>query len=80
MPKKRGNNEGSIVRRKDGRWMASITMGRNPETGQLKRAYFYGKTRKLLWGEAYQDQGLVFCRPLGLPLEAADFYNSMFKF
>lgn len=46
MAKKRGNNEGSIVRRKDGRWMASITIGRNPETGRLKRAYFYGKTRQ----------------------------------
>src|SRR5688500_15445936 len=46
MPKKRGNNEGTIVRRKDGRWMASITIGRNPETGKPKRAYFYGKTRQ----------------------------------
>jgi integrase len=46
MPKRRGNNEGTIVLRKDGRWMASITIGRNPETGKLKRAYFYGKTRK----------------------------------
>jgi integrase len=46
MPKKRGNNEGTIVRRKDGRWMASITIGRDPTTGKLKRAYFYGKTRQ----------------------------------
>lgn len=46
MPKKRGNNEGSIVRRKDGRWMASITVGRDPETGKLKRVSFYGKTRQ----------------------------------
>jgi integrase len=46
MPKKRGNQEGTIVRRKDGRWMASLTIGRNPTTGKLKRAYFYGKTRQ----------------------------------
>lgn len=46
MGKKRGNNEGSITKRNDGRWMARITIGRNPETGQLKRAYFYGKTRQ----------------------------------
>src|SRR5262244_2607133 len=45
MAKKRGNNEGTIVRRKDGRWMASITIGRDPATGKLKRASFYGKTR-----------------------------------
>jgi hypothetical protein len=44
--KKRGNHEGSIMRRKDGRWMASITIGRDPKTGKLKRTYFYGKTRQ----------------------------------
>jgi len=46
MEKRRGNNEGTIVRRKDGRWMASITTGRDPNTGKIKRASFYGKTRK----------------------------------
>src|SRR5262245_47597403 len=46
MAKKRGNNEGTIVRRTDGRWMASLTIGRQPETGKLKRVWFYGKTRK----------------------------------
>jgi integrase len=46
MPKKRGNNEGSITRRKDGRYVARITVGRNPSTGKLKRANYYGKTRK----------------------------------
>lgn len=45
MSKKRGNNEGSIVKRKDGLWMAQVTIGRDPETGKPKRAYFYGKTR-----------------------------------
>ena len=46
MPKKRGNHEGTIVRRKDGRWMASISIGHDPTTGKLKRVSFYGKTRK----------------------------------
>src|SRR5919197_403268 len=46
MPKKRGNNEGSITRRPDGRWMAQITVGRDPATGKPKRATFYGKPRQ----------------------------------
>ena len=46
MAKKRGNNEGSITRRKDGLWMAQVTIGRDPATGTLKRATFYGKTRQ----------------------------------
>jgi integrase len=44
--RKRGNNEGSITRRKDGRFMARITVGRDPATGKLKRVCFYGKTRQ----------------------------------
>jgi integrase len=44
--KRRGNNEGSITRRKDGRYVARITIGRDPATGKLKRAHFYGKTRQ----------------------------------
>jgi integrase len=46
MSKRRGNKEGTIVRRKDGRWMASITIGRDPATGKLRRASFYSKTRQ----------------------------------
>ena len=42
---KRGNGEGSISRRSDGRWQACITLGRN-DNGKLRRQYFYGKTRK----------------------------------
>jgi hypothetical protein len=44
--KRRGNHEGSITKRADGRWLASVTIGRDPATGKLKRAYFYGKTRQ----------------------------------
>ena len=74
MAKKRGNNEGSIVRRKDGRWMAQITVGRNPKTGRLKRATFYGKTRKeagdkLAKALRDQQQG-IFVEPNKLTLGA----------
>jgi hypothetical protein len=44
--KRRGNNEGSITRRKDGRYLARITIGRDPTTGKLNRVSFYGKTRQ----------------------------------
>lgn len=42
----RGSGEGCISRRKDGSWCAVVTTGRNPETGKLKRQFFYGKTRQ----------------------------------
>lgn len=45
MSKKRGAGEGSIVKRADGRWMGSVTVGRN-NNGTQKRRCFYGKTRK----------------------------------
>lgn len=40
MPGKRGNNEGSIVKRSDGRWMARVTVGGG------ERKTFYAKTRQ----------------------------------
>jgi len=40
MAKQRGHGEGSIYRRKDGRWVASISLEHR------KRKYFYGETRK----------------------------------
>ncbi|MEK7816920.1 MAG: site-specific integrase, partial [Actinomycetota bacterium] len=39
---KRGQNEGSIIKRKDGRWSSYLTL---PGTGG-KRKYFYGRTRR----------------------------------
>jgi len=39
---KRGQNEGSIYKRKDGRWAACISLGW--QNGQQKRKYFYGDT------------------------------------
>lgn len=41
---RRGHNEGSISKRKDGRWQAAVTIGRNKD-GSQKRQYIYGKTR-----------------------------------
>lgn len=43
--KRRGNNEGTIRKRADGRWESRITIGTNPATGKPKYQYFYGKTR-----------------------------------
>jgi len=41
--KRRGQNEGSIYKRKDGRWTACLNLGY--QNGKLKRKYFYGETR-----------------------------------
>jgi hypothetical protein len=59
---KRGNGEGSIYRRKDGRWVGQYTA--QTATGQ-KRRYVYGKTRaeaaaKLAKSIANRDVGLTF--------------------
>jgi integrase len=44
--KRRGNYEGSITKRADGRWMARVTIGRDPATGKLRRLCLYGRTRQ----------------------------------
>jgi hypothetical protein len=62
MPKKRENNEGSIVRRKDGLWIASITIGREPLTGRLKRDYFYVKKRQEAHQSPLRQRTGHFCR------------------
>ncbi|MGI6308449.1 MAG: tyrosine-type recombinase/integrase [Dethiobacteria bacterium] len=46
MAKRRGSGEGSITKRKDGRWQGSVLVGYDLETGKPKRKYFYGRTRK----------------------------------
>src|SRR3954453_8983036 len=60
--KKRGNGEGSIYRRKDGRWVGQYTVytAKGP-----KYRYIYGKTRaavaeKLTKAMADRDGGLIF--------------------
>lgn len=42
---KRGNGEGSISQRPDGRWIAQASVGHDPKTGKPIRRTFYGKTR-----------------------------------
>lgn len=41
---KRGQNEGTIYRRKDGRWTASVSLG--DANGNSKRKSYYGRTRE----------------------------------
>lgn len=45
MGTRRGNNEGSIRLRSDGRWEARASAGIDYRTGQLKRISVYGKTK-----------------------------------
>src|SRR5919202_3451383 len=59
---RRGNGEGSITRRKDGRWMARYTV--HTANGPKQKA-IYGKTRaevaeKLTKAMSDRDGGLVF--------------------
>ena len=56
---KRGNNEGTITRRADGRWQARVSL----DAG--KRKYFYGKTRQEV---AAQLTAALRDRDQGLPL------------
>ncbi|WP_273000758.1 tyrosine-type recombinase/integrase [Hydrogenibacillus schlegelii] len=46
MAKKRGHGEGTIYRRKDGRWCAQVSVGVDPTTGRIKRRTVYGRTRQ----------------------------------
>lgn len=60
--KRRGHGEGSIYQRKDGRWVASISLEHR------KRKYFYGDTRKevqekLKVGLREQQQGTLVTAP-----------------
>ena len=60
---KRGNNEGSIYRRKDGRWSGAINLGY--VAGKVKRKTVYGRTRREV-----QDRmtGLLGDKQKGLPV------------
>ena len=45
MPKRRGNGEGSIRKRKDGRWEGRYTAGADPLTGKVLSRNVLGKTQ-----------------------------------
>ena len=62
---KRGNNEGSIFQRKDGRWVGQITVGYKDGKRQFKT--IYGKTRKAV---AEELKKLLADQQQGLPLNA----------
>lgn len=62
MAKRRGNNEGSIYRRKDGYWVGQY--GVQTSTGRKTR-YIYGKRREEVWEKltkaiADRDGGFIF--------------------
>ena len=51
MPRKpknsrRGKNEGSVYRRKDGKWVGQVTTGYRPDNGKPIREYNYADTRE----------------------------------
>lgn len=51
MPRKqkvtrRGKNEGSVYRRKDGKWVGQVTVGYKPDNGKPIRKYTYTNTRE----------------------------------
>src|SRR5438552_3531748 len=61
MTRRRGHGDGGIRRRSDGRWEASIDLGR--ARGRRRRRFFYGRTRaeaaaKLRAAQASLDAGL----------------------
>ncbi len=43
---RRGKNEGSVYRRKDGKWVGQVTIGYHPDTGKPIRKYTYANTRE----------------------------------
>ena len=61
--RKRGSGEGSIYKRKDGRWVAGLTIG-SDANGRQRRRHFYGRNRreveeKLARARADQLDGLL---------------------
>jgi integrase len=63
MGKRRGQNEGSIHRRKDGRWVASVSIGW--KNGQRQRKHFFANSR----GEVAEKlKAALRTHQLGLPI------------
>ncbi|MEP6539892.1 MAG: site-specific integrase [Bryobacteraceae bacterium] len=60
---KRGQNEGSIYKRKDGRWTAVLNLGF--QDGRRKRKTYYGETRKQV---QEQLSAAMRSQQLGLPI------------
>ena len=58
--KRRGNGEGSIYQRPDGKWCGQVLLGYSPKTGKANRKTFYGKTRIEVARKVTQLTGQVF--------------------
>ena len=43
---RRGKNEGSVYRRKDGKWVGQVTTGYRSDNGKPIREYIYADTRE----------------------------------
>lgn len=73
MAKKRSNGEGSIYKRKDGKWCATITLCNDLLTGKTKRRSFYGNTRQEVSTKLVEAQGSIqngsYIEPSTLTLE-----------
>jgi integrase len=69
MAGKRGNDEGSIYQRKDGLWVAAISLGFHPTTGKPVRKSVYAKTRQ---EAAKKLQALQQTQAQGLPQARRD--------
>jgi integrase len=65
MAGRRGNNEGSIYKRGDGRWVSQVWLGY--ENGKPKRKYLYGRTREEVAGKLAKATR---ARDLQLPQES----------
>ena len=61
---RRGAQEGSIYRRKDGRWVGSLTVGYNEE-GRRQRRDVYGPTRSAVAEELARLQANALNGTLG---------------
>lgn len=55
---RRGNNEGSIYQREDGRWCGSVMVGYDND-GKAKRKYYYGRTRAEVTLKLTQDLAII---------------------
>lgn len=74
MSRRKGpNGEGSIFKDKKGKWRASITIGKDPSTGNQKKQWFYGKSEKEVRDKKlkalYQLQNGDYIEPSKLNLE-----------
>ncbi len=77
MTRKRGQNEGSIFQRRDGRWCAVLNLGL--ENGKRTRKYIYGATAaevRELMTKSLRDRDLRVLPKRGASPTIAQFLNN----